>query len=85
MFQSRYVLYTLRASGYGVNELIPLSGDVVYLNVVGQPMIVLNTQKAAGDILDRRAAVNSGRPRLIVGHELICGGLFFAMEPHNER
>lgn len=61
------------------------TGDVIYLNVAGQPAIILNTQKAASDLLDRRAATNSGRPRLIVGHELICGGLFFALEPHTDR
>lgn len=57
----------------------------MYLNVAGQPTLILNTQKAAADLLDRRAATYSGRPRLIVGHELMCGGLFFAFEPHNER
>ncbi|KZV76226.1 cytochrome P450 [Peniophora sp. CONT] len=60
-------------------------GDVVYLNAAGRPTLILNTQKAAADLLDRRAATYSGRPRLIVGHELMCGGLFFAMEPHNDR
>ncbi|KZV76225.1 cytochrome P450 [Peniophora sp. CONT] len=60
-------------------------GDVVYLNVAGQPTLILNTQKAAADLLERRAAAYSGRPRFIVGHELMCGGLFFAFEPHNDR
>ncbi|VDC04597.1 unnamed protein product [Peniophora sp. CBMAI 1063] len=63
----------------------PKLGEIVYLNAAGQPMFILNSQKAAAELLDRRAAVYSGRPRLIVGHELMCGGLFFAFEPHNDR
>ncbi|VDC00765.1 unnamed protein product [Peniophora sp. CBMAI 1063] len=63
----------------------PKLGEIVYLNVAGQPTFILNSQKAAAELLDRRAAVYSGRPRLIVGHELMSGGLFFAFEPHNDR
>ncbi|KAI0048181.1 cytochrome P450 [Auriscalpium vulgare] len=41
-------------------------GDVVYVNAAGTPMIVLNTQKAGGDLLDRRAAIYSDRAKNIV-------------------
>ncbi|KAI9439111.1 cytochrome P450 [Lactarius indigo] len=50
-------------------------GDVFYLNAAGQPIVVLNTQKAAADLLDRRAANYSDRPRSIVAGEILCGGL----------
>ncbi|KAH9015899.1 cytochrome P450 [Lactarius hengduanensis] len=50
-------------------------GDVFYLNAMGQPIVVLNTQKAAADLLDRRAGIYSDRPRLIVAGEILCGGL----------
>ena len=60
-------------------------GDIVHLNVAGQPVIMLNSQKVAADLLDRRAANNSGRPRLIVASELMCDDLLLALEPHNER
>jgi len=51
------------------------SGDVVYLNAAGQPIIVLNTQKVAADLLDRRAGIYSDRPRNIVAAQILCGGL----------
>ena len=51
------------------------SGDVFYLNAAGQPIIVLNTQKAAADLLDRRAGIYSDRPRNIVAAEILCGGM----------
>ena len=50
-------------------------GDVFYLNAAGQPIVVLNTQKTAADLLDRRAAIYSDRPRNIVAAQILCGGL----------
>ena len=56
----------------------------MYLNALGQPMIVINNLKAASELLDRRANIYSDRPRLIVAHELICGGLFTALMPYGD-
>ncbi|ESK84495.1 cytochrome p450 [Moniliophthora roreri MCA 2997] len=52
-------------------------GDIVYLRLFNQNVVVLNSAKAAGDLLDRRAANYSQRPRLVVA-DYITGGLFFA-------
>jgi hypothetical protein len=49
-------------------------GDLIYLNIAGQPMIILNSQKVAADLLDRRASKYSDRPPLIVASEM-SGGL----------
>ncbi|KAI9454069.1 cytochrome P450 [Lactarius psammicola] len=57
-------------------------GDVMYLNALGQPIIVLNSLKAAAELLDRRAAIYSGRPRLIMALEIISGSLIFAFLSH---
>ena len=56
----------------------------MYLNALGQPMIVINNLKAASELLDRRANIYSDRPRLIVAHEIICGGLFTALMPYGD-
>lgn len=48
----------------------------MYLNVLGQPIIVLHSLKAAFELLDRRANNYSDRPRYIVAHDILCGGLF---------
>jgi cytochrome P450 len=37
-------------------------GGVTYLSVFGRPVIVLNTAKAAIDLLDKRSAIYSSRP-----------------------
>ena len=52
-------------------------GPVVYLNVAGQPVIVLNTQKAAADLFDRRANIYSDRPTNIVAG-ILTGELHIA-------
>ncbi|KAI0293117.1 cytochrome P450 [Russula brevipes] len=49
---------------------------IMYLNALGQPIVVLNSFKAAFELLDRRAQIYSDRPRFIVGHEIQSGGLF---------
>jgi hypothetical protein len=50
-------------------------GDIFYLSAAGRPIIVLNTQKVAADLLDRRAGIYSDRPRNIVAAQILCGGL----------
>ena len=50
----------------------------MYLNALGQPIIVLNSLKSAFDLLDRRANIYSDRPRLIVANDILCGGLLIA-------
>jgi hypothetical protein len=38
-------------------------GDVIHFNILGQSFIVLNSHQAAVDLLDKRGANYSGRPR----------------------
>ncbi|KAI0027868.1 cytochrome P450 [Vararia minispora EC-137] len=51
----------------------------------GQPAVILNSQRSAADLLDRRAVHFSGRPRLISAHELLGGRMIFSTEGHNAR
>ncbi|VDB89774.1 unnamed protein product [Peniophora sp. CBMAI 1063] len=63
----------------------PKYGDIVYLNVAGRPTVILNTQKAATTLLDRRSSNYSGRPRMIVANEIMCDNKFLVLEPFNDR
>ena len=47
--------------------LLPTTGDVVHLNALGTPMLVLGSYKAARDLLDRRSANYSDRPSSVMG------------------
>ncbi|KAI0256923.1 cytochrome P450 [Lactifluus subvellereus] len=56
----------------------------MYLNALGQPILILNSLKPASDLLDRRANIYSDRPRFIVSNEILCGGLFSASLPYGD-
>jgi len=55
-----------------------LPGDLIYLNVAGQPMVIINSPKVGVALLDRRATIYSDRPWYIVASDIKCGGLLFA-------
>jgi hypothetical protein len=57
------------------------SGDLIYLNAAGQPMVILNSQRVAVDLFDRRASIYSDRPRSIVLCEIMTNGLLFGFSP----
>ena len=38
-------------------------GDVLHLSVLGKSIVVLNTEEAAFELLDKRSAIYSDRPR----------------------
>ncbi|KAI0297641.1 cytochrome P450 [Russula brevipes] len=59
-------------------------GDVIYLNAAGQPMVILNSQKVAADLLDRRAGIYSDRPRFIVASDIMTGGLLVVFTRYND-
>ena len=45
-------------------------GDINYLEVLRQPMVVLNSYTACKDLLEKRSAIYSSRPRLVLISEL---------------
>ena len=56
----------------------------MYLNALGNTIVIFNRLKPAAELLDRRANIYSDRPRLIVANEILCGGLFFALISHGD-
>ena len=57
----------------------------MYLDGAGQPVIVCNSLKSAYELLERRSANYSDRPRLIMGQEILCGGLMILLMNHDNR
>ena len=57
----------------------------MYLDGIGQPILVINSLKTAFELLDRRSANYSDRPRLIMGQEILSGSLLFLMMNQNDR
>lgn len=61
----RLIECTSRASSTGT---IPRTGDVIYVYIFGNPILVLNTAKVANELLDKRSSIYSSRPhRTMVG------------------
>ena len=46
-------------------------GDVTYVNVLGREMIILNSSKAAVELLDKRSAIYSDRPVAMMCGEIV--------------
>lgn len=42
------------------------SGELTYLNMLGQPLIILNSYEAAVGLLESRSANTSDRPRVVM-------------------
>lgn len=45
-----------------------LYGEVIYLEIVGKPFIILNSAKATTELLDKRSSNYSDRPGILYGH-----------------
>ncbi|KAJ7470933.1 cytochrome P450 [Mycena latifolia] len=50
-------------------------GPVISFYLGRTPVIVLGTAEAAHELLDKRGEIYSGRPRNIMGHEILSGGM----------
>ncbi|KAI9442979.1 cytochrome P450 [Lactarius indigo] len=59
--------------------------DMMYLTALGQPILVLNSIRAAAELLDRRSSIYSDRPRMIMAQEVLSGGLTFPFLGYDDR
>ncbi|KAJ7215170.1 cytochrome P450 [Mycena rebaudengoi] len=59
-------------------------GDVCYLQVLGQGIVILNSSEAATTLLDKRGGIYSDRPYLVMCSELIGGNKLVAFEGYND-
>ncbi|KAF7341315.1 O-methylsterigmatocystin oxidoreductase [Mycena venus] len=78
----RYIPSTNRAAVF--HEWAKIYGDIIYLDVLGNPMIVLNTEKVAVDLLNKRSSIYSDRPRFIL-YEMIGWSTTLSLMPYGKR
>lgn len=57
----------------------------MYLDGAGQPIVVCNSLRTAFELLERRSANYSDRPRFIMGQEILNGGLLFSLMNQDDR
>ncbi|KAJ7748773.1 cytochrome P450 [Mycena maculata] len=60
-------------------------GDCVYVHILGQPIILLNSLSVAHDLLNQRSAIYSSRPRLVMAGELIGFAQAVGLMPYSPR
>ena len=56
----------------------------MYLDGAGQPIVVCNSLKSAFELLERRSGNYSDRPRFIMAHEILGGGILFTLMNHSD-
>ena len=49
---------------------VPSVGSIIHLQVLGTHTIILNSAQATSDLMDKRAAIYSNRPRMPMSVEL---------------
>jgi len=60
-------------------------GEITYINVLGQEMIILNSSKAAVEILDKRSANYSDRPVIMMCGEIVGWNRSLALTQYGPR
>lgn len=60
-------------------------GPIMHLSMGGQPLVILSTHQAAHDLLNRRSARYSDRPRMVMSGELVTKGMHMLLRPYDER
>jgi hypothetical protein len=80
-FGMSYFLWPIPSLRGFTQELLE---HMMYLNVLGQPILVIHSLKTAFELLDRRSNIYSDRPRYVVAHDILCGGLFSALIPYGD-
>ncbi|TFK46440.1 putative monooxygenase [Heliocybe sulcata] len=60
-------------------------GDLVYLKVLGQPYIVINSAIVAKDLLDKRSAIYSDRPHFVFAGDLVGYDETFVLAPYGHN
>ncbi|KII90751.1 hypothetical protein PLICRDRAFT_174122 [Plicaturopsis crispa FD-325 SS-3] len=60
-------------------------GDMAYAQVLGQPMVILNSAQIATDMLDKKSSIYSDRPVLPMGGELVGWKNTLVLVPYGKR
>ncbi len=58
------------------------SGEMMYISALGKGLIIINSQRVAVDLLEKRSNIFSDRPHYISAGEFMTKGLSFALSPY---
>ncbi|CAA7262436.1 unnamed protein product [Cyclocybe aegerita] len=60
-------------------------GDIMHIDIVGKPIVIINSEKIARDLLVKRATIYSDRPHFVMAGELVGYSAPFAMQSYNDN
>jgi hypothetical protein len=61
-----------------------LSGEMMYVGALGRGVIVINSQRVAVDLLEKRSNIYSDRPNFISAGEISARHLDLPMTPYGD-
>lgn len=61
------------------------TGDVISLTVLGKPLIILNSPKAAQDMLNKKSSIYSSRPHYTMACDLVGWKDVLVLLPYGDR
>jgi len=73
--------HTLNASR---NLLMSLSGEMMYISALGQGVLVINSQRVAIDLLEKRSNIYSDRLRYISAGDFLTKNLMLPVTPYGD-
>ena len=57
-------------------------GEMMYISALGKGALIMNSQRVAVDLLEKRSNIYSGRPRYISAGEYLTENLTFILSPY---
>ncbi|KAF8898066.1 cytochrome P450 [Gymnopilus junonius] len=60
-------------------------GDIIQVNILGQPILIINSTRVAKELLDKRSAIYSDRPRFVMAGDLVGYDETFVLQPYGEN
>ncbi|KAH8985569.1 cytochrome P450 [Lactarius akahatsu] len=60
-------------------------GDMMYINALGTGMLIINSQRVAVDLLEKRSTIYSSRPHYISVGDFMTQNLAFGIVPYGDR
>ncbi|KAF9007491.1 cytochrome P450, partial [Cyathus striatus] len=61
-----------------------LYGDAIYVNVVGNPIVILNTYQACSDLMEKRSDIYSDRPSSLLAKDMMGWGRALTMASYGD-
>ena len=77
-------MVTLHIPNASTNLLMFLPGEMMYISALGQGVLVINSQRVAIDLFEKRSSIYSDRPRFIYVGDFVTKNMALAAMRYGE-